>query len=71
MPHYCQDNDISYRSIGDADDRAEALIDFTKRVAALRRRYPVLRQSRFLTATLNEGLGVKDSHLAEPGPAKR
>ena len=57
---YCQDNEISWVDWR-WDDRAEALIDFTKRLAALRRRYPVLRQSRFLTATWNEELGVKDT----------
>ena len=62
---YCQDNDISWVDWR-WDDRAEALIDFTKRVAALRRRYPVLRQSRFLTATWNEELGVKDSTWLNP-----
>ena len=63
--YHCQDNDISWVDWR-WDDRAEALIHFTKRMAALRRRYPVLRQSRFLTATLNEGLGVKGSAWLNP-----
>jgi hypothetical protein len=62
---YCQDNEISWVDWR-RDDRADALIDFTKRLTSLRRRYPVLRQSRFLTATWNEDLGVKDSTWLTP-----
>jgi isoamylase len=62
---YCQDNEISWVDWR-RDDRADALIDFSKRLTSLRRRYPVLRQSRFLTATWNEELGVKDSTWLTP-----
>jgi isoamylase len=62
---YCQDNDISWVD-WTPDDRGQALTDFSSRVAALRRRYPVLRHSRFLTATWNEELGVKDSTWLTP-----
>ena len=56
---YCQDNEISWIN-WKHDECADALIEFTKRLTTIRRRYPMLRQSRFLTATWNEELGVKD-----------
>jgi isoamylase len=63
---YCQDNEISWVS-WQHDEHAEALIDFTERLSWLRRRYPVLRRTRFLTATWNEELGIKDSTWLTPG----
>jgi glycogen operon protein len=62
---YCQDNEISWVDWAH-DGRAEALVDFVQRVAALRGRYAVLRQSRFLTAQWNEETGVKDSTWLTP-----
>ena len=44
---YCQDNEISWFD-WKLDDRRKALLEFTKRLIALRRRHPVLRHSRFL-----------------------
>src|SRR6476660_5877922 len=49
---YCQDNEISWVD-WDHDERAQALTRFVERLIALRRQYPVLRQSRFLTASWN------------------
>ena len=62
---YCQDNAISWVD-WDHDDHAQALIRFVGRLAELRRTYPVLRQSRFLSAAFNEQLGVKDSSWLAP-----
>jgi glycogen operon protein len=62
---YCQDNEISWVDWVH-DDRAQALTLFAQRLAAMRSRYPVLRRSRFLTATWNEELGVKDSTWLTP-----
>ena len=62
---YCQDNDVSW--VGwQFDEQAESLIEFTKRLTALRRRYPVLRQSRFLSGIWNEELGLKDATWLTP-----
>src|SRR5438477_6785604 len=44
---YCQDNEISWFD-WKLDDRRRSLIEFTKRLIALRRRHPVLQHSRFL-----------------------
>jgi glycogen operon protein len=57
---YCQDNDISWVDWNHSE-RALALTKFTRRLIELRRQYPVLRQSRFLTARETEELGIKDS----------
>ena len=67
---YCQDNEISW-----VDWRsttiARGLIDFTKRLTALRRRYPVLRQSRFLDADLERRARREGCHVADARPAKK
>ena len=43
---YCQDNGISWLS-WDLDGRDEALLDFVRRVVALRRAHPTFRRHRF------------------------
>jgi len=56
---YCQDSDISWFDWnigGDGND----LLAFTKRLIKLRRTYPALRRSRFLTGQYDEALDVKD-----------
>jgi glycogen operon protein len=62
---YCQDNEISWVD-WDYDERGEALTRFVEKLTRLRRQYPVLRQSRFLTASWNEELGIKDSTWLAP-----
>ena len=44
---YCQDNEISWFD-WKLDDRRRELLEFTKRIIALRRQHPVLQHSRFL-----------------------
>ena len=55
---YCQDNDISWVDWAHGE-QGEALTRFAGRLATLRATYPVLRQSRFLTAKRNEELDLK------------
>jgi isoamylase len=62
---YCQDNEISWVN-WDHDEGGVGLIDFVRYLTSLRRRYPVLRQARFLTASWNEELGVKDCSWLTP-----
>ena len=57
---YCQDNEISWVD-WDHDERGEALTRFVEKLTELRRRYAVLRRSRFLTAQWNEELGSRTS----------
>ena len=56
---YCQDSDISWFDWQLGED-ANALLAFTKRLIELRKSYPTLHRSRFLTGQLDEALGVKD-----------
>jgi isoamylase len=56
---YCQDNEISWVH-WNFDEAARAQIAFVGRLTALRRDYPILRRSRFLTGEYNAELDVKD-----------
>ncbi|WP_267395399.1 MULTISPECIES: glycogen debranching protein GlgX [unclassified Sphingomonas] len=58
---YCQDNEISWLDwTAAASPAGEAQIDFTARLAELRRRYPVLRASAFLYGENSPGHGIND-----------
>ena len=56
---YCQDNDTSWVDWHLADWQ-QAQRAFVERLITLRRRFPILRQNRFLTGERNEQAGVKD-----------
>ncbi|SDB73223.1 glycogen debranching protein GlgX [Belnapia rosea] len=56
---YCQDNEIGWLN-WDIGEEGQALVSFVQRLTALRRTYPMLRRSRFLSGTYNEELDVKD-----------
>jgi glycogen operon protein len=56
---YCQDNEIGWVN-WDIKDKGDALIRFTKKLTRLRKEFPILRRSRFLTGELDEELGVRD-----------
>jgi isoamylase len=57
---YGQDNDISWLDWERIDPDATGLIEFTRRLIALRRTKPALRLVRFLTGAHNEELHAKD-----------
>ena len=71
---YCQDNEIGWIDWAEADT---ALLDFTRRLIALRRAHPCLRQSRFLHGRERaedgapdvEWLGLEGGHIewGDPG----
>ncbi len=54
---YCQDNEVSWL---DWDDQDTELLDFTRRLAALRRAHPVLRRRRWFQGRPLHGEGVQD-----------
>jgi isoamylase len=56
---YCQDNEISWID-WNAVDRNQHLVRFVRKLTALRRKYPILRRSRFLSGEMNEEIGVKE-----------
>ena len=62
---YCQDNEISWVDWNITEDGA-ALIEFVRRLIALRHAFPILRRSRFLTGEYNEELDVKDVRWITP-----
>ena len=62
---YCQDNEISWVDWNHNEQR-DSLTAFVRRLTALRRRYPLLRQTRFVTGAWNEELGIKDCTWLTP-----
>ena len=56
---YCQDNEVSWVdwSLVEAN---QALVRFVQRLTELRAKYPILRRSRFLSAQVNERIGLKE-----------
>jgi isoamylase len=56
---YCQDNEISWLN-WELQEKGEQLVAFTRRLASMRHKYPILRRNLFLTGQYNEELGVKD-----------
>jgi glycogen operon protein len=62
---YCQDSEISWLDWNLAED-GTALTEFTRRLTALRHKYPILRRMRFLTGEFNEELGVRDVTWMNP-----
>jgi glycogen operon protein len=56
---YCQDSDISWVDWNFSDD-AKDLLKYTTRLIELRRNYPTLRRSRFLTGQHDPVLDVTD-----------
>jgi glycogen operon protein len=57
---YAQDNEINWIDWEGIDEDGRALIEFTRKLIAIRQSFPVLRRNRFFTGVLNEELGVKD-----------
>jgi isoamylase len=56
---YCQDNEISWLN-WDMHEKGKELVAFTRRLTALRHKYPILRRNLFLDGQYNEELGIKD-----------
>jgi isoamylase len=56
---YCQDTEISWLN-WNITEKGKALIQFVKKLANLRHKYPILRRNRFLTGQYVEEVGVKD-----------
>ncbi len=62
---YCQDNEISWVDWAH-DDAGAALIRFTRKIADIRRTFPILRRERFLTGSYNEALQIKELTWLNP-----
>ena len=57
---YAQDNEITWLDREGADAEGRALLEFARRLIALRQTYPILHRGRFLSGAYNEELDVKD-----------
>lgn len=62
---YCQDNPTSWVDWS-LVEKNRGTLEFVKKLIALRRKYSVFSQSRFLTGARNEVLGVKDVTWLQP-----
>ncbi len=62
---YCQDNEISWVN-WDIDDYNRTLIDFVRRLIAVRNSFPILRRNRFLSGEYNADLDVRDVRWLTP-----
>ncbi|HYH39395.1 MAG TPA: alpha-amylase family glycosyl hydrolase, partial [Azospirillum sp.] len=68
---YCQDNDISWIDWEGIDDEGLDLLDYTRRLIALRQSHPLLRRQRFLTGAFNPDLEVKDATWVTPAGVEK
>jgi isoamylase len=57
---YAQDNEIAWLDWAGIGAEGQALLDFTRRVIAIRRRYAMLHRGRFLSGEEEPAVGVKD-----------
>jgi isoamylase len=62
---WCQDNEISWFD-WEVDEAGERLLDFTRRLIALRHEHPVFRRRQFLHGTEEEGSGLPDAWWFRP-----
>jgi isoamylase len=56
---YCQDNPVSWVNWELAEEHQD-LLQFVRRLCALRAKYPILRRNRFLTGSYDAELEIKD-----------
>ena len=63
---YCQDNELNWIDWGHVSEDGKKLVDFVRKVIALRKAYPILHRARFLIGQYNEELDVKDATWLAP-----
>jgi glycogen operon protein len=62
---YCQDNEISWVD-WEIDEYGRQLIEFVRKLIAMRNAFPILRRNRFLTGEYNADLDVSDVQWLTP-----
>jgi isoamylase len=67
---YAQDNEINWLDWEGIGDDGHELLEFVRRVIAIRKSYPILHRGRFLTGQYNEELDVKDVTWLTPDAAE-
>ncbi len=63
---YCQDNEISWLN-WERDEKQKELLEFTKKLIALRRDHPVFRRPKFFQGRRIRGSEIKDVMWFNPG----
>jgi len=63
---YAQDNELSWIDWAAVTQEGRSLVEFTRKLIALRRAYPMLRRGRFLVGQHNPELDVKDLTWLSP-----
>jgi glycogen operon protein len=63
---YCQDNELAWLNWENITSDGQSLIEFVRRVIALRQAFPVLRRNRFMTGEYNADLDVRDVRWLSP-----
>jgi glycogen operon protein len=63
---YCQDNETNWVDWQGIGEDGRALIEFVRKLIAIRQAFPVLRRGRFFTGAANAELGVKDIAWLRP-----
>jgi len=66
---YCQDNEISWLDWG-LDDARKELLDFVRRIVALRRAHPTFRRQHFFEGRAIHGTGLRDIVWYDPSGAE-
>jgi glycogen operon protein len=67
---YCQDNDINWIDWSSMGDGGGPLLEFTRRLIAIRKSHPILTRGRFLAGWHNPEVGVKDVTWLTPAAAE-
>jgi isoamylase len=68
---YCQDNEINWFDWEDIGKDGQLLIEFTRRLIALRKSHPVFRRTRFLHGNETSENGVKDITWFSPSGSEK
>ena len=63
---YAQDNETTWLNWEKITPEGRDLLEFTRKLIAVRRSYPILHRARFLVGTYNEELDVKDVTWLSP-----
>jgi isoamylase len=63
---YAQDNEITWLNWDGIDPAGKDLIEFTRKLIAVRKAYPILHRGRYLVGTYNEELEVRDVTWMSP-----
>jgi isoamylase len=63
---YAQDNEITWLDWGNIGSDGKDLREFTRKLLAVRRAYPILHRGRYLVGEYNEELDVKDVSWLSP-----